>query len=296
MNQSRLGPRKWAFVVVAGGALLALPFTQRTRTVLPVSSAEADILASLEPLIVPVGPVPGTVSATNTNAAPADDRLAGDGQATASASQLRELPAWAQAHQSPFDELMAQKAKVPQVEPPEVLPLQPQRPWITPPPKRETGLALPATEVASAGQSVMNDSKLHQSKLAVTSHPAAASPWAEDSTDPVAPQPQQLATDQRTQRKANLSVDAWPDELFTGSPPPQLAARKELQSAIVPADQVMQPLQRRELASVASPPSITRQPTLRSVTAPKVRFGEPTQPMTALPEARRGHVLFQPKN
>ncbi len=236
----------------------------------------------------------------------------------AQSSYTVPLPAWAQAQQTPFDELMSQPAKVPSVPAPDVLPLQPLRPWITPPPKSESSSTIvKRTQITSEGS------------VALTAQTSTASPWSEENVthdrfaddQPAKSEPtnsqssdSRIAASSASQPAHGLSVDAWPDEHFSnGQVVSKLPLKRELQSAIVAPSDILPPKPGLE-SLAATPPAITRQPTMRSVTTPKIRFGQsnPTpaapaapgemsfippanmQPLPALPESRRSHVIFQP--
>ncbi len=115
MKENRLGPRQWAFVVVAGGAVFALPFMQRQPEVKPTSPV-VDVEATLLPEANTAAP----------SAAVASQLTASNGDAVVST--------WPTLRHSPFDELVQQKAMVAEAKPAEeIVPMLPLRPWISAP-------------------------------------------------------------------------------------------------------------------------------------------------------------------
>ena len=149
MKENRLGPRQWAFVVVAGGAVCALPFTQSQNHPKPEPPV-VDVEATLLPQANQLGLAGAASDAAVNPARPAAPNSAAD-IAAASASTTG-LPSWPALPQSPFDELVQQKAIVPEAAPTEpIVPMQPLRPWISTPdsPKQPLANAQPNSNAGS---------------------------------------------------------------------------------------------------------------------------------------------------
>lgn len=248
MKETRLGPRQWAFVVVVGGATLALPFTQR-RPELKPALPDVDVASTLLPEAS--GAVPA-VMASATNHSPADQATSKNGLSAAPVPGLDELatapavPVWPTLLHSPFDELVQQKAVVVEAEPTEeIVPMQPLRPWISAP-----GLA---------GNSLASTSNQRIGSPSVSTAPALGgprdsvgdplgSPWRDDEA---ADEVEQQVVASYGHGRRQLPVTAGPADQYTyeelaqklNLPKEDLAdresTRESLLSAIVPADQVL---------------------------------------------------------
>ncbi|MCC6508218.1 MAG: XdhC family protein [Pirellulaceae bacterium] len=316
---------------MAGGAVFALPFVQNRPPKPPDQQTHLDPHASL-----PEVPTIAHMAAAKVQASGGDELLE---QVTA------RMPKWADVRQSPFDELVTKPAVVPTVAPPEdILPMQPLRPWISNPPRSSQPLGTSGVAGASGGSQVSQAGRASHEPaalVAVSSESGSsprlvgapmlvdsanssdqvvpsASPWREDDEAELG---RPVVSDQLVDGGLRLPVDAWPDERYSAQ---QIARqveppKRELVSAIVPADQVAIV----DSAATALPPplvhqapAITRQPKSRPVVA-QVRFGQsqpseslptsvdhpPVQPamltpsmspLPPLPDSRRQHVIFQP--
>ncbi len=316
MKENRLGPRKWAFVVVAGGTVIALPFMQRQPESRPQPPV-VDAVAALLP---------------ETNLAALNQAAALNGQQVApaaAANSAPNIPAWPTLPHSPFDELVQQKAVVPDAQPTEeIVPMHPLRPWISAPNLNNTTsfASASSTPSASATSATANESLTplvkHSASTKLVDSAASASPWRDDvgesSTDepamkdPAFKDPAQSGQFAASfgQGRRQLSVAAGPADQYTVEEIAQklnLPKQEDLASAIVPAEQV---LPAPATATIPKPSVVlSRQPATRSVGA-QVRFGQANMPpggpsalpldapsmmpLPSLPPERRGHIIQQP--
>lgn len=265
MKETRLGPRQWAFVVVAGGAVLALPFTQRqseSKPEPPVVDVAATLLPEVNLSVPSVMASTASHGRANANGGQADK--AGMAGASAEAFELANapaLPSWPTLPHSPFDDLVKQKAVVIDAQPTEdIVPMQPLRPWISAPGLVEHSLASTPSPSDSLGQT----SSLGSGNLgSATSSPslgsaqnpvAVASPWRDDGTDDH--EASQQVVNSYGHGRRQLPVTAGPADQYTyeelaqklNLPQRELGqrdfgkqdlGRQDLVSAIVPADQVL---------------------------------------------------------
>ncbi len=180
---------------------------------------------------------------------------------------------WPLLAHSPFDELIQQRAVVPDAKPTEeIVPMVPLRPWISAPNlnDRNPSEKVASSTVSSAGGGLSplagasGQGKLFDSV-------AQASPWRDDGADNAVEN--QVVTSYGHGRK-QLPVSAGPADQYTveeiaqklNLSPAELAAHSaadrrndQLMSAIVPADQVLPPAQGSPKSSVV----LSRQPVAR---------------------------------
>lgn len=261
MKETRLGPRQWAFVVVAGGAVLALPFTQRqseSKPEPPVVDVAATLLPEVNLAVPSVVASTASHGAANANVVKANE--AGMAAASCGVDELAAEPAlaaWPTLPHSPFDDMVKQKAVVFEAQPTEeIVPMQPLRPWISAP-----GLVghSPAVTSSPSGSSAGEGQASSGSATSVpasgsSKDPAAlASPWRDDGTDGDKASQPVVTTYGHGRRQ--LPVTAGPADQYTyeelaqklNLPQQELAkqelakrdlGRQDLVSAIVPPDKV----------------------------------------------------------
>lgn len=323
MKENRLGPRQWAFVVVAGGTVFALPFTQRQPDSKP-QPAVVDVEATLLPEISAVAAPSTAVTA----------------QSPTTTNSVAAVPAWPTLPHSPFDDLVQQKALVPEAKPTEeIVPMLPLRPWISAPnlsSGHSSNSSLASTQSTSSLRPLSTStstSTIANSKNAV----AMASPWRDDDGDTGVDETSSQVVQSYGQGRRQLPVNAGPADQYTYEEIAQKLnlPKQELASAIVPADQVLPvpvpqtsapgpgalaaqstPMQ-SQLPTSSEPRSTSanvpkssvvlgRQPTARN-TGAQIRFGQANEqqatpanpspamaPLPTLPSERRGHIIMQP--
>lgn len=267
MKETRLGPRQWAFVVVAGGAVMALPFTQRqleSKPEPPVVDVAATLLPEVNLSVPSVVASTASHGTAHANAGEADK--AGIAAASAEAFELANapaLPAWPTLPHSPFDDLVKQKAMVIDAQPTEdIVPMQPLRPWISAPGLVGHSLAStssPSSSGTGLGQASAGSATSTPASGSSNNPAALASPWRDDGTD-VDNASQQVVTSYGHGRR-QLPVTAGPADQYTyeelaqklNLPQQEMAkqelgrrelgnedlGRQDLVSAIVPSDQVL---------------------------------------------------------
>lgn len=332
MKDNRLGPRQWAFVVVVGGAVFALPFMQRQTENKP-EPPQIDAASTLLPETLTDGVGTGAssglhASMTSSNSVRAAGSPAAAGQANTSSNSAELLaepsPAtWPVLPHSPFEEMVQQKAIVIEPKPTEeIVPMQPLRPWISAP-NLTSGNSAPSTASSLSPLSTVAPTAIASNKVQGS---VTASPWREDEVDSeqpthsVAQSVTQSIAQSYGQGRRQLSVAAGPADQYTAEEIAQKLnlPKQELVSAIVPASEVLPPpidapLPQHSLAqqqTVAVPKSsvvLSRQPSPRPLGA-QVRFGQgapandlpgmlgsPMTPLPTLPEERRGHIIKQPR-
>ncbi|MGN6133631.1 MAG: hypothetical protein ACTHOU_03980, partial [Aureliella sp.] len=118
MKESSLGPRKWAFVVISGGAACSLLFLHPDDSVAP-ARPQGQLNSG------PPGTAPTSAAAPHPGAAT---------DALGLPLPTQQLPSWANADRSPFDDLVGVTAAKPERPMPSgALPMEPLRPWISGP-------------------------------------------------------------------------------------------------------------------------------------------------------------------
>lgn len=298
MKETLLTPRQWAFVVITGGAVCALPFMQsggqRER---PGQEATLDGSTTLPVAALHASPSDALLLQTNGSTVNPVDILPSGSQG---------LPQWASDSRSPFDELVGQKAAPPAIAPPsDTLPLQPLRPWISGPGDAPVDATTPNVMARANIQTPDNSSSASASERkpfgsASKFASVESSPWHDDSAGlnqtvgPAENRAPMIAAERGlfgiTSSVASISGEAWPDQKISEEqlskiirapqrelasatiPPPQAGASG---SSIVPAPQV------------ANPPVLSRQTITRPVAA-QVRFGESIPDSTrSQPQATR---------
>ena len=210
MKERSYGPQKWALVVISGGAACALPFVntnEPSTSELHQSHARAALSAN--------------------DAADVDHMTL--------AVPPPQLPEWANADRSPFDDLVGVKAREPApVALAKPLPLEPLRPWISGPASTPSapaavnnsiagGQASPATSVSTK---VADD----------------ASPWRDRSDGWSAASA--AATSSASMLADTNAFATWPDQKLSPAEIARLTQppRKELASAIVSSPIVSSPI------------------------------------------------------
>lgn len=204
MKESRLGPRRWAFVVLAGGAACAIPFLRSG----PEATQNAPgTMAQPEPQ-----PIDRQLPAARSGPASAA------GQILSPPATAETLPAWASAQRSPFDELLGSKAVV---SPPAFgteanLPIEPLKPWVQP-----NSDAVPIS--SSVNETTTTVAEHRDGLRSLSDNPPDAF-----GSDMVASQPRSLPS--------RASATAWPDERISLEQIAQLnysSQNSDLVSAIV---------------------------------------------------------------
>lgn len=267
MKETRLGPRQWAFVVVAGGAVLALPFTQRqseSKPEPPVVDVAATLLPEVNLAVPSVVVSTASHGAANANAVKADE--AGLAAASSGVDELAAAPAlaaWPTLPHSPFDDMVKQKALVIDAQPTEeIVPMQPLRPWISAPGLVEHSLAStssPSNSTSGLGQASSGSVTSTPASSSSIDPAALASPWRDDGSDgdnasqqvvssyghgrrqlPVTAGPADQYTYEELAHKLNLpQQEMAKQELGKRELGKQDLGRQDLVSAIVPPDQVL---------------------------------------------------------
>ncbi|MFO1065951.1 MAG: hypothetical protein U0892_18975 [Pirellulales bacterium] len=126
MMNSRLNPRTWAFVVVTGGAVCALPFFQGKKSP-PAAPQKSDTELLLDSIAAAASPIDKVE--VNHSAVPGLNEPA---WSMVPAPPVSQVPQWIAETRSPFDEMLAGKTPLPLPESPmiETPNLSPQQPWI----------------------------------------------------------------------------------------------------------------------------------------------------------------------
>jgi len=222
MKESRLGPRQWAFVVLAGGAACALPFIRKQPD---AAQGASDALA--QPTPRPASPeiprLSGPVVASDNTSVPS--RISAAGETLTPPATVETLPDWANAQRSPFDELLGSKAvvKPPAFAAKESIPIQPLKPWVQPG-------AVDVSNPSTASEIPTTTADHGDGLLANSSHPpdafepivAARKPSVADSPQATAAWPDQRVS---LEQIAQLNYSASNSDLVSAivSPPPTTA-------------------------------------------------------------------------
>jgi len=303
MKENILGPRQWAFVVMAGGAACALPFLQTdnapTRTDSASTSSQQDGSFGGSPL----------ASVSISERVPSlPEPYSPEHRLTGQPSSVQRLPEWANADRSPFDDLVGNTAAKPAPTPPQgQVPMQPLRPWIAGP-GESTSLV-----TASSPQRLPTASSPDGASARAQPSTGDASPWSDESSGftPI----EQLAGDSSHPASSDRTSSSegnyrWPDQAVTVEELAQATGARdhELASALVTPPSTLPVAAQRFGQSYMSPEPSPQEFGSPSSLQGTLRFSAPKRDdrqldssdaanaanLPSLPASRKSHVIFQP--